>query len=288
MDPSQIDQLERAVAQVKRRTSSLCSTPTSPTSRSQSWSRPQTPQSRQPLTPPDTVLLGLWPYATEEQIEFYLDGYNIIYPHANIVAIRHGRRHHDAALNALTQSNEKTSPNNQPQVLLHLFGNDGAAHVVDLLRSFRIRTGQTLPIQAVIMDSIPTMPIPSMAEALESPQRLLILAYLTLWTLYAFLLSFLTLGHSDTASEHLRRGLHDPTLVPSDARKVYIWAARDIMFSWKSGRAAEEPGAPGGDECESYEYAVERSRVDEKGRWTGNQERYWLGIESAWEGGGSL
>ena len=297
MDPYQNDQLEQAVAQVKRRTSSLCSTPSTPTSTSHSWSRPQTPQN-EPLTPPDIVLLGLWPYATDEQIDFYLDGYNIIYPNANVVPIRHGRHHHDATLEILTRACEKPASEKQPQMLLHLFGNDGAAHVVDLLRSFRIRTGQTLPIQAVIMDSIPAMPVPSLNEAIESPQRLLILTYTTLWTMYIFLLSFLTLGHSDTASERLRSGLHDPTLVPSDARKVYIWAARDIMFSWKSsssrsGVAKQDCVSNGAvvldnDECESYEYAVKRSTVDEKGRWTGNQERYWLGIENAWESGGSL
>lgn len=298
MDPYQNDQLEQAVAQVKRRTSSLCSTPSSPTTRSQSWSRPQTPQN-EPLTPPDIVLLGLWPYASDEQIDFYLDGYNIIYPNAHVVPIRHGRRHHDAALEILTQACEKPAQEKQPQMLLHLFGNDGAAHVVDLLRSFRTRTGETLPIQAVIMDSIPAMPIPSLADAIESPQRLLMLAYTTIWTIYAFLLSFLTLGHSDTASERLRSGLHDPTLVPRDARKVYIWAARDIMFSWRSStsggaKANQNQQTPAasvaadGDACESYEYAVKRSTVDEKGRWTGNQERYWLGIENAWEGGGSL
>lgn len=295
MDPYQNDQLEQAVAQVKRRTSSLCSTPISPKSRSQSWSRPQTPQSER-MTPPDTVLLGLWPFATGEQVDFYLDGYNIIYPNADVIPIRHGRRHHDAALEILTQACEKPPSEQQPQMLLHLFGNDGAAHVVDLLRSFRIRTGQTLPIQAVIMDSIPAMPVPSLADAIESPQRLLLLTSTTLWTIYAFLLCFLTLGYSDTASERLRSGLHDPALVPRDARKVYIWAARDLMFSWrcssrlaKAERAPDGVSVPDGDEGdESYEYAVKRSSVDEKGRWTGNQERYWLGIENAWEGGGSL
>lgn len=239
------------------------------------------------MTPPDTVLLGLWPYATDEQVDFYLDGYHIIYPNATIVPIRHGRRDHDAALEILTRTSEKPASEKQPKVLLHMFGNDGAAHVVDLLRSFRTRTGETLPIQAVIMDSIPAMPVPSLADCVESPQRLLLLTYTTLWTLYAFMLSFLTLGHSDTASEHLRQGLHDPNLVPSSARKVYIWAARDIMFSWKSSSSVSKNTArPNDDECESYEYAVKRSTVDDKGRWTGNQERYWLGIENAWEGGG--
>lgn len=293
MDPYQNDRLEQAVAQIRRRTSSLCSTPSSP--RSQSWSRPSTPQN-EPSTPPDSVLLGLWPYATDEQIDFYLDGYNIIYPSANVIPIRHGRQHREAALDGLTQSYESHFAEAQPQLLLHIFGNEGAADAVDLLRSFKIRTSQTLPIQAVILDSTPSLPMPTLTDAVESPQRVLIRTYTLLWTVYAFLLSFFTLGYSDTASERLRSSLHDPALVPNSARKVYIWASRDLMFSWRSGHGtANRHRVPGnmvscsdGDECESYEYAVKRSTVDEKGRWTGNQERYWLGIESAWEGGASL
>ena len=287
MDPYQNDQLEQAVNQVKRRTASLCSTPPPPASVPEHWSRPQTPQN-QPLKPPDTVLLGLWPCATEEQIDFYLDGYNIIYPNANVIPIRHGRRYQEAALDILTETVENSSTQKQSHTLLHLFGNDGAADIVDLLRWFRVRTGETLPIQAVIMDSTPATPIPSLNDTVESPQRLLIFIHAALWTIYSFLLSLLTLGHSDTASERVRSGLHDPALVPSDARKVYIWAARDLMFSWRSPtphRQHDQQTDSISDECDRYEYAVKRSTVDEKGRWTGNQERYWSGIEQAWEGG---
>jgi len=237
------------------------------------------------LTPPDTVILGLWSYATDEQVDFYLDGYNILFPNARIIAMRHGQ--HDAALDLLMQSNEKPASERRQQILLHLFGNDGAAQVIDLLRSFRTRTGQTLPIRAVIMDSIPAVPVPTIVNAIQSPQRLVLLTYMTVWTIYTWILSILTLGYSDTTSEHLRQSLHDPTLVPTSARKCYIWASRDLMFSWKSS-AKHNSEAPNSDECESYEYAVKRSTVDEKGRWTGNQERYWLGLENAWEGGGSL
>lgn len=245
------------------------------------------------MTPSDTVLLGLWPFATDDQIDFYVDGYNIIYPTAKVIPIRHGHRYREVALDALTHMCEKISSQRQPLALLHLFGNHGAADVVDMLRSLKIRTGQTLPIQAVIMDSTPATPVPSLADAIESPQRVLIFIQTVLWTIYSFLLSFLTLGHSDTASERVRSGLHDPALVPGDARKVYIWAARDIMFSWRCPKRAAKYDQvldgtvlPDSDECDRYEYAVKRSTVDEKGRWTGNQERYWLGVENAWDDGG--
>lgn len=284
MDSSQNDQLEQAVAQIKRRTSSLCSTPVTPISRTSS--RPQTPQQNGPLTPPDTVVLGLWSYATDEQIDFYIDGYNILFPSARIIALRSDQT--NAALDILTPINEKPASQHQEQVLLHLFGNDGASRVVDLLRSYRTRTGNALPIRAVVMDSIPAMPVPTFQSAIELPHQILLLAYVTIWTIYTWILSVLTLGYSDTASEQLRQSLHDPSLVPASARKVYIWASRDLMFSWKSSAKHSSEEAPNSDECESYEYAVKRSTVDEKGRWTGNQERYWLGLENAWEGGGSL
>lgn len=51
------------------------------------------------------------------------------------------------------------------------------------------------------------------------------------------------------------------------------------MFAW------DRPSEGEGEEvCERREFEVRRRRVDRRERWTGDQERYWLGIENAWEG----
>ena len=48
------------------------------------------------------------------------------------------------------------------------------------------------------------------------------------------------------------------------------------MFSW--GEIGEDGQA------ERREFRVRRKGVDARGRWTGDQERYWMSIEGVWEG----
>ena len=96
---------------------------------------------------------------------------------------------------------------------------------------------------------------------------------------YYWLISSLTFWHAERRARQTQRDLKDPFLLPTEARKCYIFAAKDLMFTW-----CDSPVERPDEKLERQEYAVKRSSIDEKGRWTGDQERYWLGIENAWEG----
>ncbi|KAK5137955.1 hypothetical protein LTR08_005751 [Meristemomyces frigidus] len=229
----------------------------------------------------DTIVLGLWPYATHEQIQYYVRGYESLYPSAQLLLLRYSSSYDQqlgSALDALTSLDEKRSSESAPNVLFHLFGGCGAAHGCRLLRAYKIRTGERLGVKAVVMDSVPKLALPSMRSASRSP-RVIIAALYTLMTLfYIRFLSTITFWQFDRRCKQNRQDLNDSSLLPSDTKKCYVFSEKDLMFSWHDSPVPDE------DEDERQDYSVKRTSIDEKGRWTGDQERYWLGIENVWDG----
>ncbi|EME42053.1 hypothetical protein DOTSEDRAFT_72971 [Dothistroma septosporum NZE10] len=101
--------------------------------------------------------------------------------------------------------------------------------------------------------------------------------FLCVTSLFWTLVSVLTLWFSEPYSEQVRQDLHNPTLLPATARKCYIFPEHDLMFAWDSPTDDDEL-------CLRQEFHVRRNSIDQKQQWTSNQERYWLGIENAWDG----
>lgn len=269
--------IPRINCEVHRRMSVRSSPSSSPRKSSPelSWSPPAL------SSPPQTVVLGLWPYATHEQVQYYVRGYESLYPSARLLLLHYSTSYDQqigSALDALTTIYEKHPSGPDPSVLLHLFGGCGAAHGCRLLRAYKIRTGEKLGVKAVVMDSVPKVALPSMRLASQSP-RLLFAALFTIMTLfYIRLLSTLTFWQFDRRCQQNRRDLNDPSLLPAEAAKCYIFSEKDLMFSWHDSPVQNE------EEDERQDFAVKRTSIDEKGRWTGDQERYWLGIENVWDG----
>ncbi|KAK1068064.1 hypothetical protein LTR12_005498 [Friedmanniomyces endolithicus] len=234
-------------------------------------------------SPPETVVLGLWPYATDEQIQFYKRGYAALYPDAALLLLEYSTsydRQIGNALDALTTLDEKPTYNPAPKVLLHLFGGCGAAQGCHLLRAYKLRTNQRLAVRAVIMDSVPRLVVPSVRTATRSPQLLLAFLYILLTVVYIRVVSTINYWQYDARCRQNRHDLNDPYLLPHEARKCYIFAEKDLMFSWHDSPAQDD------EECVRDDVLVKRTGIDEKGKWTSDQERYWLGIENVWDGGG--
>ncbi|KAK5115201.1 hypothetical protein LTR85_009959 [Meristemomyces frigidus] len=174
---------------------------------------------------------------------------------------------------------EKQPPLSTPNVLLHLFGGCGAAHGCRLLRAYKMRTGERLGVKAVVMDSVPKVaPLPSMQSAWSSPRLLLASLYIFMTVFYIRILSTLTFWHFNRRCQQNRQDLNNPSLLPEDVRKCYVFSDKDLMFSWYDSSVHDNG------EDERQDYSVKRTSIDEKGRWTGDQERYWLGIENVWDG----
>nr|POE93433.1 hypothetical protein CFP56_19445 [Quercus suber] len=251
--------------------SSPCSSPRSLSPKIEStWYAPDL------STPPQTVLLCLWPRATDDQIHYYARGYESLYPSAKVCLLRYSSSYDEQlryTLDALTTSEEKHS---DQSILLHLFGDDSAAQACRLLRTYRIRTGHTIGIEAVIMDSVPRLHIPTLRSAFRLSREIpTLLAALFVFAYYRLLWLIFFWQTEDRICQN-RHDLNDPTLIPADATKCYIFTSSDLMFSW-TDKFSRDDG-----ELVRQDYAIRRSSIDEKGRWTGDQERYWLGIESAW------
>jgi hypothetical protein len=237
-------------------------------------------ESPRPTTaPPHYIVLCLWPHATSSQISSYVEGYEDLYPSSKVLLLRSswraGSPDLDAITTTLTDSLDEKHTASHP-VLLHLFGHTGALNACSLLRAFRARTTTVLDVRAIVSDTEPSVSFSDLyATLLSSPAQFF-------FQLLALLLSFLTAAVSlftyDDATNRIRADLTNPGILPSTVRKCFVFPAQEMMFSW-----CDTPGKNG--IAERREWSVKRTSVDARGRWSGEKERYWLGVEGVWEGG---
>ncbi|KAK3674431.1 hypothetical protein LTR78_005517 [Recurvomyces mirabilis] len=235
-----------------------------------------------PSTAPDTIVLGLWPYATDEQTRYYVQGYEALYPDAQLLLLQYSTSYDKQlgdALDALTASQEKRALDAPPNVLLHLFSGCGAAQGCRLLRTYKIRTGQRLPVKAVVMDSLPALRVPTIHSIMASPYLVLSFLYTLLTMMFVRMIATLNYFHFEQRRRQNRHDLNNPFLIPPDARKCYIFEERDLMFSWHDSTQDQAD-----EECIRDDISVKRTSIDEKGRLTGDQTRYWTGIDNVWNG----
>ncbi|KXS99008.1 hypothetical protein AC578_6158 [Pseudocercospora eumusae] len=228
---------------------------------------------------PGHIILGLWPHAQPEQIQYYVQGYSTLYPNSTIHLLHHNQTSSiDSVLNNLisfSTSNEKASISTTLQtptlVLIHLFASTSPAqNICTLLHAYQLRTHHSLPISLLILDAVPITITPTFASMCRNPALLfnfLLAPCLHIW-------ATLILWFSEPLSDDVRRDLE---ALCGEARWKWIFPGRDVMFVRNAGDWEDE---------ESRELAVgERCQRRERSvKWSAGQERYWAGVESAWEG----
>lgn len=232
--------------------------------------------------PPHFVVLSLWPHATEFQISSYVEGYEDLYPSAKVLLLRSSWRAGSPDLDEVTTTlsnsfydhNEK--PTTSQPILLHLFGHTGALNACTLLRAYRARTTTLLDVRAIVSDTEPSLTFSDLTTTLHTSPTQFLTLLLTL--LLTFLTAAVSLFTYDDATHRIRADLTNPGLLPATVRKCFVFPAQEMMFSW-----CEAPGKNG--VAERREWSVKRTSVDAGGRWSGEKERYWLGVEGVWEGG---
>lgn len=232
-----------------------------------------------PTEPPTFIVLSLWPQATKAQIAFYIDGYKTMYPNAQPLLLHSAWPSStpdlDPILDTLTAANEKALFNPET-VLLHIFGRTGATNACSLLRAYRLRTNEPMNVRAIVSDTEPSISSSVLQHGLQNPSQILLLAYLALLSIWTFFASVMAMWEDEASTSRIRDDLTNPKLLSPSARKCFVFAHQDVMFSWgeigEDGQAARQ------------EYKVKRKGVDTSGRWTGDQERYWMSIEGVWEG----
>lgn len=240
---------------------------------------------------PEVVLLSLWPQATAQQIFHYTSGYRVLYPTTKVVLLRNDAskfKNKDPDYdNALDELVDARSLHEKHTVLLHLFGTSGASGACRLLRGYRLRTGAPLNVGAVVADTEPSSSITTFLTSSQPISSAFFTFLLAFWMALQEYMWFLPLDR-DTGQIH--QDLNNPFLLPKEARKCFIFAQRGLMLTWMK-RTLPKPkyNEPYSFELndepdERREYAIKRSSIDQQGRWSGDQERYWSGIEGVWEG----
>lgn len=242
--------------------------------------------------PPSVIILSLWPQATTEQIDHYESGYSYLYPSAKVVLIHNNFKIDDAAndsaLDELVHT-QLSSHRHQP-VLLHLFGTSGAAGACKLLRRYSLQTGEPLNVGAVIADAEPS---PSFTTFLTSSQPISAALFSFILAFWISLQELFWFWPQTSSSVQIHHDLNNPNLLPTTARKCFVFAHRGLMLTWMKRLPRTRPGSckdefvgleMNDEQDERREFAVKRSSIDQKGRWSGDQERYWSGIEGVWEG----
>lgn len=264
-----------------------------PTPRSPQGSRSSSPDFSCSSSPPNYIILALWPNARSEQIQHYVEGYASLYPHSKPLLLHHTYFGHNtpnnvSVLDALLEDCEKLSYHDESpiddQILIHLFGDAAATNTCSLLKAYRARTNLKLGVKALVFDSVPVIVAPSLRSLRSKPSTICLFLFYSLYAFFSQILSTLTSWLSDPFSTRVRQDLYDPTLLCQDARKCYIFAERDVMFAWDRKTTRGEEGENEDSGYLKVTHSVRRKSVDCEERWTGDQERYWLGVENAWEG----
>jgi hypothetical protein len=249
---------------IRSRSSSLCSVKLSPMA-------------------PKWIILGLWPHATDDQVHYYIRGYASLYPTAKLLLLPHHPRAadhhiHDILLDLTDDKHAQPFPFAPPDTLIHLFGDAAATQVCRLLRSYRARTQRPLAVKALVCDAVPVVPVPSLHTLRTAPCQLFTFLFLALLCLWSSFVALLTLWFAEPFSTRVRQDLYDPEILREGAKKCYVFPEKDVMFAWDDEEDADEGGM-----CERKEFLVKRADVGRKdSRWSGDQERYWGGIENAW------
>ncbi|GIZ48449.1 hypothetical protein CKM354_001150900 [Cercospora kikuchii] len=217
-------------------------------------------------------------------VRYYAKGYSTLYPTATILLLSDGQESLEDTLEELIEEDEKPSlldevclrgqDHRDERVLVHCFGNVGVARFCELLRAFKVRKMERLGIRAIVFDDEPGMMLPGLHEICRQPFLLLVL----IWASLVRIMDWMTmLWHGGRLHEEMWKNLNEDELMASDTRKCYVCPGEDVMFTWNSSDA-------GGDCAERKETEIKRQSIGRSGKWSSNQERYWLGIESVWEG----
>lgn len=240
---------------------------------------PLSPTANDIPRPPATILLSPWPSARPQQLECYVRGYKQLYPSSRVIVLHSTSTASKPslsyacevldlpqALDALVEE-DATQKDAAPAHLLHVFGNASAATACDFLRSYRMRTNRALGLRALVLDTAPCsfpylLPSTSMSGFMDA-----LISFLA--HLVAYISSIFTATNTEILAHRVGTDLNDADLVGEKVFRCYMLKSQGLLFSWK------------GDQRREFE--VKRDRVDGLGRWNGDEERFWLGIEDAWE-----
>lgn len=170
------------------------------------------------------------------------------------------------------------------KVLVHLFSNGGALTSARIAIAYKKKTGRTLPMSALVLDSSPgraTYGRTVRAFAVGLPKNWLLRFLGTVMFRFVFgiyILSYWVLRKSDLVDE-MRRTLNYKTIFEEDAPRIYIYSVADPMVDWKLVEKHAE-------EAKILGYTVDLEKYLQSGHCGHlivDANRYWKAIQRLWE-----
>lgn len=192
------------------------------------------------------VILSFWMNATPRPIARYVMEYRRLLPSARFVIILARTndfifKTSDAAqdamlLPAVDALRSFAGPDNP--VFIHLFSNGGVFKISNLLRLFKSKTGQALPVSSMIFDCAPgvaTIKSGTRAIAFQLPKFWIwrILSKATLWTILVFLEVCRRVTRTPNTMEVASRRINDKALyrLPAEGlNRCYIYSDADQII----------------------------------------------------------
>ena len=209
------------------------------------------------------------------------------------------------------RSSEKPSPTTlqtsvSGTILLHVFSTPSATTACALLRLYRAQYAAPLPLKAIILDTAPVPALQGPGALIQEAARLrrrslqagveAVVAWVVdavLGFVVALVGMLKALLGGEAEEERVRKDLNDQTLVPAETRTCYVFPGQELLFSWResssaggvsrSGSASDVREKDWTGEDVRKQWSVKREKVGREG-WSGDEERFWEGIEALWEG----
>lgn len=263
-------------------------------------------------SPPDLIIMCSWMSASARHIEKYTSSYVaqrrsvpilLIRSSQLDVTVRTERRQHEALepaveaiVSVLSSKSAKGSILNS-RVLLHIFSNGGCWSACMLAATFRKRTGQNLPVTALILDSCPSLPdlllsYRAMRSALPKNILARLLGSAVIWGALIIITIINRLRLGKNIILRIRALLNDPT-GPFFGRcipRLYICSRTDEMIPIEDVRRhAEDAKAVMRRQGLREDEVKRRVRLEEfeqsphVGHLMVDRTRYWRIVTAVWQ-----
>ena len=247
--------------------------------------------------PPTTILFFAWLGALPRHFSKYITYYKDRYPSARILVIINGNL--DLIYRSYATQEKRLEPALQViladtkldgggRLLSHAFSNGGSNALANLLLAFHRRTGNPMPLRALILDSAPgRVYIRPLADAMRMSMPKQTYLRLPILILVFSLLGVLWVVHRvfrlENGVDRLRRLLNDPQVSPLDAKRCYVYSESDKLVKWEDVEEhAYEAGRRG--------YDVRREKFDASehvSHMKMDRLKYWTAIEQFWNSSSS-
>lgn len=240
-------------------------------------------------TPPTTILFFAWMGALPRHYAKFLAYYSQMYPDARIVLVVSTPldvfiRSYAAQQRRLEPIVDAIRADSGGRLLAHLLSNGGANAFSNLLLVYKRKTGQMLPVQAVIFDSAPGQAgvrtgINAMKYSLPTHPVLKYIFWLLAFSLLVFLRLTARIFCLENFIQKARRLLNDPQTTTLDSNRCYIYSKTDKLIDWQHvedhGIEAKRHGYKVSMDLFSGSAHVSHMRTD--------PERYWRIVQRVWK-----